>query len=682
LLYGLTLLAVAALAITGAASGHHWAAYNGTADNHELHEGDPPLCPATAGGISFRLEAGDLTDGGEYPSGNPVVKITGLDKDGGTLSWSLLPAGLDLYDVDAVVMKGGPNAMIYYYDAGAGGLDDSDTGITTPIDESGQTPKPYAIDHVDFCFDPKGGTGLKRLEVAKTATTSWEKVYTWDVEKSVDPTQLNMKKGDAGTVNWKVDVTQTGSTARNAVVTGTITVSNPNEVNVTGVSVVDALSGAVVDCDGTAGEPYTSSGLTVPAGGNLSCTYTAAVSSSNGGTNTATASGTVDGVDVSDSGSADFAFGEPTAEINKTVKAVDGKTTWSDIGGTTSFTYAERFTCSSTGRTNVVNLLGDNPSTPEVETDYVLDTDSAAVTVSCSDNPPPPDVCPNLEGNQATIPPGMVKDAQGNCVVPPPPPGPKTDEHMDVQVEHMDVQVTKGATPQLQLVNGQADIAYTLLVRNNGPNQAHNVTVADGAPTGVTFLTVTQQPVNGNCTITASLLNCTLGTLGPGVERVIGFSARVTQTGTYSNCATATGDGSDTNGANNVACASTLVTAPVTPPVTPPTPKPKPNPKPKPKPKPELCRVLKVTPGMVKANGKRHLVTAKVTKSRNPVKGVKVRFKATGLNKVVKTNRHGVARISVKPGKAGIMIVRITSVKACNSARIGVVGVFEPPVTG
>ena len=135
----------------------------------------------------------------------------------------------------------------------------------------------------------------------------------------------------------------------------------------------------------------------------------------------------------------------------------------------------------------------------------------------------------------------------------------------------MDVQVIKDGTAQVQLVNGQADIAYTVRVRNNGPNQAHNVTLADAPPTGVTFLEVTQQPVGGNCTVTPALLSCTLGTLGPGVERTIGFSARVTQTGTYVNCATATGSGKDTNGGNNTECASTLVTAPVTPPTTNPT---------------------------------------------------------------------------------------------------------------
>lgn len=34
--------------------------------------------------------------------------------------------------------------------------------------------------------------------------------------------------------------------------------------------------------------------------------------------------------------------------------------------------------------------------------------------------PPPPDLCPNIAGNQATIPPGMIIDGSGNCVTPPP----------------------------------------------------------------------------------------------------------------------------------------------------------------------------------------------------------------------------------------------------------------------
>jgi len=245
----------------------------------------------------------------------------------------------------------------------------------------------------------------------------------------------------------------------------------------------------------------------------------------------------------------------------------------------------------------------------------------------------------------------------------------------------MDVQIVKDATPQVQLVNGQADVAYSMVVKNNGPNQAHNVVVSDAAPSGVTFLAVTTQPVGGSCTVTPALLNCSLGTLGPGVIRTIGLSARVTQTGTYSNCATVAGEGGDTNPANNNDCAETLVTAPLTPPVTPPV-TPKPNPQPKPKPVPNLCRVLTISTKMVKANGHRHALVAKVTRSRNPVKGVKVRFTGAGVSLAGLTNGKGLARVSFKTTRAGIIRVHITNAKACNTARIGVVGVFQPPVTG
>jgi uncharacterized repeat protein (TIGR01451 family) len=248
----------------------------------------------------------------------------------------------------------------------------------------------------------------------------------------------------------------------------------------------------------------------------------------------------------------------------------------------------------------------------------------------------------------------------------------------------MDVLIVKDATAQAQLVDGQAQIAYTIRVKNNGPNQAHNVVVFDAAPGGVAFLAVTTQPVNGNCSVTPVTIDCSLGTLGPGVERVIRVSARVVQTGTYRNCATVVGSGGDTNSANNMDCAETLVTAAVTPPVvTPPSkPKPKPHAKPKAKAKPNLCRVLTVSTRMVKADGERHVLVARVTRSRNAVKGVKVRFKGAGITKSVRTNRKGVARLGVKTTRAGIIRVNILNAKACNTARVGVVGVFQPPVTG
>jgi hypothetical protein len=63
-------------------------------------------------------------------------------------------------------------------------------------------------------------------------------------------------------------------------------------------------------------------------------------------------------------------------------------------------------------------------------------------------------------------------------------------------------------------------------------------------------------------------------------------------------------------------------------------------------------------------------------------KDLKVRFSGAGVSKSARTNAKGVALVAVKTTKAGIIRVNITNAKACNTARIGVVGVFQPPVTG
>ncbi len=119
---GLVAALVAALAVAGAASADHTPSYNGAADRHEFVDGNPPLCPAVEGGKSFRIDASDLTEGGEYPSHDRVIRITAVDVEGGTLSWELID--VHEYDMAAVVMKASSGAMVYYYDASADGLDD------------------------------------------------------------------------------------------------------------------------------------------------------------------------------------------------------------------------------------------------------------------------------------------------------------------------------------------------------------------------------------------------------------------------------------------------------------------------------------------------------------------------------------------------------------------------------
>lgn len=50
------------------------------------------------------------------------------------------------FPVDAVIVKGGPNANIYSYDPSSTG----DTFLTPPINDMTETP--YGLSHVDFCY--------------------------------------------------------------------------------------------------------------------------------------------------------------------------------------------------------------------------------------------------------------------------------------------------------------------------------------------------------------------------------------------------------------------------------------------------------------------------------------------------------------------------------------------------
>jgi hypothetical protein len=85
---------------------------------------------------------------------------------------------------------------------------------------------------------------------------------------------------------------------------------------------------------------------------------------------------------------------------------------------------------------------------------------------------------------------------------------------------------------------------------------------------------------------------------------------------------------------------------------------------------------------MVKANGKAQTIKLKVTKGSKGFAGAKIKLSGPGISKSVRTGKNGLASVSIKPTKPGIIKVEIVGAKACNTQRLGVIGVFEPPVTG
>jgi uncharacterized repeat protein (TIGR01451 family) len=242
------------------------------------------------------------------------------------------------------------------------------------------------------------------------------------------------------------------------------------------------------------------------------------------------------------------------------------------------------------------------------------------------------------------------------------------DARVDITERLIDLVVVKEASSPTPL-NGIVN--YSLTVTNKGPDTATNVQLADPAPAGITYLTA--NPSQGTCNLSPALITCTLGTIAAGQTVTIAITGRATTVGSHTNTATVTGGGGrETNPADNVDTAVTLVPAPLKPPVV------------KPQPEPAVCLSLTVSPNMIKADGKPDKVTAKVTAGSKRVKGAKVSVKGAGVSKTARTNGKGVAVLRINPKKPGIITISVveSNQKLCGPKRIGVVGVFLPPLTG
>jgi uncharacterized repeat protein (TIGR01451 family) len=224
----------------------------------------------------------------------------------------------------------------------------------------------------------------------------------------------------------------------------------------------------------------------------------------------------------------------------------------------------------------------------------------------------------------------------------------------------VDLAVTKSGSPATQTL-GTGNITWTMVVTNNGPDTDTNVKIADPMPTGNTYVSATT--TQGSCS-GGALLTCNLGTMANGAQVTIILITTPSTTGTQKNTVTVVGDDPETNLANNTASATVQVTGKFTPP-------------------PVYCvAVSKVTPKQLYV-GRRATLTIHVTKHGKAVKGVRVRIKGPKLHATTKrSNTKGVIKKVVKMKKAGIIVFTPLASKRCGTKRVGVTGVFTPPVTG
>jgi hypothetical protein len=162
-----------------------------------------------------------------------------------------------------------------------------------------------------------------QLSVAKDATPTFSRNYTWTIDKSVTPTTINMFDGaPEADVDWSITPHRSAPSDSNYAVTGTITITNPAPIAADDVSVADMLTGAIaatVDC----GSGATTVDVPAAAGGTdgeATCSYSTSLPDGASRTNTATA--TLFGVGYTGTAGVDFSNVSPTT-TNDTAQVTD-----------------------------------------------------------------------------------------------------------------------------------------------------------------------------------------------------------------------------------------------------------------------------------------------------------------------------------------------------------------------
>ena len=238
----------------------------------------------------------EVTNTGSVPFNGSDVKVSD-DQN------SVLTRGADLVGNDDNTLD--PGEVWVYEASGAALVSGSNTATVTIGALTAQTVN---------CYN-------KDLTITKTATTSFIRTYNWTIEKSADLDQINT--ADSATFNYTVKVTKDAGADSAWVVSGKITVSNPNAFAVSGVTVTDATTGG--DCKVTGG-----TNLTVPANGSksvdYSCTFQTKPSYNFNLTNKATVTWnktTYDTPNGSACVSVTYKFTAPTTLVNDSIHVTD-----------------------------------------------------------------------------------------------------------------------------------------------------------------------------------------------------------------------------------------------------------------------------------------------------------------------------------------------------------------------
>ena len=297
---------------------------------------------------------------------------------------------------------------------------------------------------------------------------------------------------------------------------------------------------------------------------------------------------------------------------------------------------------------------GVNSACEVTTSDYKITRCLSLTDLNASFSPlfynPSDGICENLSSTVAPPPPPP----------PPAPPAPPAAPPATPAPPAIDLAITKSGSPNPATLGNS--VTWTETVTNNGPDAATGVKVADPLPAGMTFVSVTSS--QGTCT-GGAVVSCNLGSLAKGASVTITIVTTASTKGSISNTATVVGNEAETNTANNTATASVVVQGAFTP-----------------KPPVRYCTAVRVGAKTLLVDRK---VTLTLRVSYVGELGFELRIRIKGATLAVTTapsNARGMVKVTVQPKRAGIVTFTPVSSKSCSNPRVGVTGVFTPPVTG
>jgi hypothetical protein len=219
----------------------------------------------------------------------------------------------------------------------------------------------------DYC--PPGD--FERLDVSKTAATSFTREHFWDIDKSVDTENEYTVDDDIAkvwlyidgsgdeTATWTVDVTYEGYEDSGWNVSGEITIENTGTLDAVITAVDDVLGGTTITVNCGVTFPYT-----LPVGETLTCYY-----DEDGyveGNNVVTVTTERDTYSATEP----VTWGTPTTEINETVNVKDISDLFGEVelGTVTApndrqFTYDKDFAWADYGADGCGSFQYDNTAT-------------------------------------------------------------------------------------------------------------------------------------------------------------------------------------------------------------------------------------------------------------------------------------------------------------------------------